>query len=103
MNDGSDPGKHAAPEHIVMAPVKGNSLAEYGIVDGDCLVIDTRLRPDDGGLGLVRCLQGELIAHVIYVGDGSLILYTEAEMLVFSADDEVEVAGRVTAVQHYFG
>lgn len=88
------------PSATFYATVAGDSMSEEGIEDGDLLVVDRSLRPENGDLA-VCCLNGEFTLKRLDMADGGARLrlmpsnrrYRPIEV---TADDSFMVWGIVT-------
>lgn len=80
--------------------VKGVSMRDAGIDDGDLLIIDKSIEPSDGRIA-VCFLDGEFTAKRIRIKDRTVILYPENEAyqpIVVGPENDFVVWGIVTHV-----
>jgi DNA polymerase V len=68
--------KHPAATFFVR--VKGESMIAAGIHDGDILIVDRSLEPQDGSI-VIAALDGELTVKRIRLSAGTLVLVAENE------------------------
>jgi DNA polymerase V len=90
------------PNATFYGRVKGSSMIEAGIEDGDILVIDKSLEPKDGDIA-VCFLDGEFTVKRISNGDDGLYLVPankEFKPIRISEESEFLVWGIVTYVIH---
>lgn len=88
------------PNSTYYGRVRGVSMKNAGIGDGDIMVIDRSIEPRDGKIA-VCYLDGEFTAKRIRVDKGKVILMPENEdysPIVVTADNDFVVWGIVTHV-----
>ncbi|MCM1021491.1 MAG: translesion error-prone DNA polymerase V autoproteolytic subunit [Muribaculum sp.] len=88
------------PASTFYAKVEGLSMAGEGIDEGDILVIDRSLAPENGDLA-VCCVDGEFTLKRIRIVDHNKILLLpsnpEFSPIEISADDDFSIWGIVTS------
>ncbi|NTW51405.1 MAG: translesion error-prone DNA polymerase V autoproteolytic subunit [Chlorobiaceae bacterium] len=90
------------PNATFYGRVKGSSMIDAGIEDGDILVIDKSLEAKDGDIA-VCFIDGEFTVKRISMGDEGLYLVPanqEYKPIRISEDSEFQVWGIVTYVIH---
>ncbi|TCD47161.1 translesion error-prone DNA polymerase V autoproteolytic subunit [Chlorobium sp. N1] len=90
------------PDATFYARVKGSSMIDAGISEGDILVIDRSLEPKDGDIALCF-LDGEFTVKRIARRDGALFLMPENSAfspIRISEESDFQVWGIVTYVIH---
>ncbi|HWR01448.1 MAG TPA: translesion error-prone DNA polymerase V autoproteolytic subunit, partial [Chlorobaculum sp.] len=90
------------PNATFYGRVKGSSMIDAGIEDGDILVIDKSLEPKDGDIA-VCFLDGEFTVKSISTGDDGLYLVPankEFKPIRIGEESEFLVWGIVTYVIH---
>ncbi|MDE6197874.1 MAG: translesion error-prone DNA polymerase V autoproteolytic subunit [Muribaculaceae bacterium] len=86
------------PASTFYGRVSGDSMIDEGIEEGDILVIDRSLEPDDGDLA-VCCLDGEFTLKRIKLSAGTVWLIPSNETfdpILVTPDHRFEVWGVVT-------
>ena len=79
--------------------VKGNSMVDAGIFDGDLLIVDKSLDPQSGDI-IIAVVDGELTVKRLLQRNGSYILKPENSLfkdIVFKDGQELVVWGVVTS------
>jgi len=92
--------EHPAATYFVRA--SGRSMVDAGIHDGDILVVDRAVEPDDGHV-VVAAVDGELAVKRLRRADGEVWLAAENENfedLPVTALNDVTVWGVVTHAVH---
>lgn len=88
------------PASTFYARVEGLSMAGEGIDEGDILVIDRSLAPEEGDLA-VCCVDGEFtLKRIRIVGPDRILLMpsnSEFKPIEITADDEFSIWGIVTS------
>jgi len=94
-------------EHLIRHPsatfygrVKGESMINAGVGDGDILVIDRSLEPEHGKIA-VCFIDGEFTAKRIHVSGGKLLLMpenTKFKPIQVSEESNLKIWGIVTYV-----
>ncbi len=88
------------PASTFYAKVEGLSMSGEGIDEGDILVIDRSLMPEEGDLA-VCCIGGEFTLKRLRMPGGNRIILMpsnpEFEPIEISADDEFSIWGIVTS------
>lgn len=88
------------PEATFFGRVKGLSMKDAGITDGDVLIVDKSVEPRDGMIA-VCFLDGEFTLKRIRIAHNSVTLYPANEQyqpIVVTAENEFLVWGIVTYV-----
>ena len=90
------------PAATFFARAQGKSMTGAGIYDGDLLIIDRSLNPNDGDV-IIALLDGELIVKRLIYGNGAPILHSEHPDyadIKLGSDQQLDVWGVVTEVIH---
>ena len=95
------------PQDIFALRVKGNSMIDSGILDGDYVIVHKQSAPDYDGDTVVILIDGEATVKKLYKeGNGNLRLQPANEtmqpIIVNPAEKQVWVAGRVKGVVRKF-
>jgi DNA polymerase V len=92
------------PASTFFAKVSGDSMCHEGIDDGDLLIIDKSLEPEDGDLA-VCCLDGEFtLKRIKFTGGNRLFLVPSNDrypQIEVTSDNEFVVWGIVTNTIKY--
>ncbi len=82
----------------------GDSMIDAGIREGDVLVVDRSIQPEDNAI-VIACVDGEFTVKYLRM-DGETISLVPANRrfkpIVFKEGMELKVFGVVTAVIHQF-
>ena len=91
------------PATTFFAKVKGNEMAEAGIHDGDFLIIDRSIKPEDGKI-VVASINDELSVKYFRDIDGELYLETQNQQFlpINIGEMEFDILGVVTNIIHSF-
>lgn len=82
--------------------VRGDSMVEAGILDGDVLIVSPAMRVQPGDIAVVQIDRGTTAVKRVYVENDRVILQSanhHYKPLVLSYPDEVEILGKVILVR----
>ena len=88
--------KHFDKDALFALKVKGESMKDCGILDGDYVVIDHRSNADDGEI-IAAMIEGEATVKVFYKKDGKFILEPRNPAFSPIVVESVDVIGKVIA------
>ena len=92
----------ARPAATYFVRAQGDSMVGAGVQDGDLLVVDRSLEPEDGSI-VIACVDGEFTVKT-YRRDRSGVRLEAANPayppILFAGEMELRVFGVVTAVVH---
>ena len=92
----------ARPAATYFVRAQGDSMVGVGVQDGDLLVVDRSLEPEDGSI-VIACVDGEFTVKT-YRRDRSGVRLEAANPayppILFAGEMELRVFGVVTAVVH---
>jgi DNA polymerase V len=94
--------KHPASTFLVRA--KGNSMINRGIQDGDILVVDKSLKPENNSI-VIAYIDGEFTVKRFAKEKNSIVLYpanSEYKPIKIDCDNDFLVWGVVTYVLHQY-
>lgn len=83
-------------DNLFSLKVKGESMKDCGILDGDYVVIDHRSNAEDGEI-IAAMIDGEATVKVFYKRDGKFVLEPRNPAFSPIVSDEVTVIGKVIA------
>ena len=82
----------------------GNSMVDAGIQEGDILVVDRSIQPENNAI-VIACVDNEFTVKYLRIDDGTVSLVPanrRYKPITFSEGMELKVFGVVTAVIHQF-
>lgn len=82
----------------------GNSMVDAGIQEGDILVVDRSIQPENNSI-VIACVDNEFTVKYLRIDDGTVSLVPanrRYKPITFSEGMELKVFGVVTAVIHQF-
>jgi SOS-response transcriptional repressor LexA len=82
--------------------VKGDSMVDAGILDGDTLIVSPATQAASGDVAVVRINRSNTGVKKVFIEPGRIILQamnSNYKPLVFSYPDEVEILGKVILVR----
>jgi len=82
--------------------VKGDSMTEAGILDGDVLIVSPSTRVVDGDIAVVQIGSRETTVKIVYFEDDSLLLQpanSAYKPTILKYPSEVEILGKVVLVR----
>jgi SOS-response transcriptional repressor LexA len=82
--------------------VKGDSMVEAGILDGDLLIVSPNTRVVDGDIAVVQMNRRENTCKVVYFEEDSLLLQpanSAYKPIVLRYPDQVQILGKVVLVR----
>ncbi len=85
--------------------VKGDSMVDAGILDGDVLVVSPSTKVSDGDIAVVQIGHRETTVKVVYFEEDRLILQSansRYKPMVLKYPEEVEILGKVILVRRKF-
>lgn len=94
--------KHPASTFLVRA--KGNSMTDKGIQDGDILIVDRSLKPENNSI-VIAYIDGEFTVKKFVKENNKVILYpanTNYKPIQVNSEDDFMVWGVVTYVLHQY-
>ena len=92
----------ARPAATYFVRAQGDSMSGAGVQDGDLLVVDRSLEPEDGSM-VIACVDGEFTVKTYRQNRGGVRLEAANPAyppIRFSGEMELRVFGVVTAVVH---
>ena len=92
----------ARPAATYFVRAQGDSMAGAGVQDGDLLVVDRSLEPEDGSM-VIACVDGEFTVKTYRRDRGGVRLEAANPAyppIAFAGEMELRVFGVVTAVVH---
>lgn len=92
----------ARPAATYFVRAQGDSMSGAGVQDGDLLVVDRSLEPEDGSM-VIACVDGEFTVKTYRQDRGGVRLEAANPAyppIRFSGEMELRVFGVVTAVVH---
>ncbi len=92
--DIAPPGYERA--NLFALKVKGDSMKDCGIVDGDIVIIDKRSDADDGEI-VAAMIDGEATVKAFYRREGSFVLEPRNSDFPLIITDNVTILGKVVA------
>lgn len=90
------------PAATFFARVRGNTLKEYGISDGDILVVDSAVEPKNGKI-VVASINNELTVKIYREIEGNIYLESDQKKFIPVEIDtyfKFNILGTVTKVIH---
>ena len=94
-------------EHVISNPAatyfaraEGDSMRDFGITDGDLLIVDRSLSAGDGDVVIVA-LHGELVCKQLDLTGRRLLSANSAYAPITTGDLELVIEGVVTHALHY--
>ena len=88
------------PENLFALNVKGESMIDAGILDGDVVIVDKRTYAENGEI-VVALIEDEATVKTFYKEDGHYRLQPENDTMEPIIVDEVVILGKVVAVMRY--
>jgi|GEM_PF-628064 len=85
--------------------VKGDSMVEAGILDGDVLVVSPSSNVEDGDIAVVQVNRRETTVKIVYYQGDYLLLQPancRYKAMLLKYPDEVEILGKVILVRRKF-
>lgn len=85
--------------------VKGDSMIQAGILDGDTLIVSPATKVADGDIAVVQIGRKETTVKIVYFEGKSLLLQpanSQYKPVVLKYPEEVEILGRVILVRRKF-
>jgi len=85
--------------------VRGDSMVEAGILDGDTLIVSPSTKVADGDIAVVQINRRETTVKIVYFEGDNLLLQpanTQYKPMLLKYPDEVEILGRVILVRRKF-
>ncbi len=85
--------------------VKGDSMVEAGILDGDILIVSPNTKVNDGDIAVVQINKRETTVKVVYFEGDHLLLQaanSNYKPILLKYPDEVEILGKVILVRRKF-
>jgi len=85
--------------------VKGDSMIEVGILDGDVLIVSPATRVEDGDIAVVQVNRRETTVKIVYFEGDCLLLQpanSHFKAVLLKYPDEVEIMGKVILVRRKF-
>lgn len=91
-------------DEVYMLTVQGDSMIEAGIHDGDILVVDRSLQPEDGDIVVAITQQDSATVKRIYREEDHVRLQPENQLYepILLPYDEVDIAGKVIGLMRRF-
>lgn len=83
-------------DNLFLLKVKGESMRDCGILDGDYVVIDHRNNAEDGEI-VAAMIDGEATVKVFYKKDGRFVLEPRNPAFSPIVTDDVTILGKVIA------
>ncbi len=77
------------PDHTFYARARGEAMRDYGIFDGDLLIVDRKLKPSQGSL-VIAAQDGELLCRELDLRNSRLVC-KDSELPELSLDDSVDL------------
>lgn len=84
--------------------VKGSSMLDAGIMEGDYLVVDRSIKPSDGKI-VVVAIDGQVTVKKLHVKNGKASLFAGNALypaIEINENSTVEIFGVVVSVTHLF-
>ncbi len=88
-------------ENLFALRVKGESMTEVGILDGDTVIVDKRSYADNGEI-VVALVEDEATVKTFYKEDGHYRLQPENKMMEPIIVEDVSILGKVVASLRFF-
>ncbi len=85
--------------------VKGDSMVDAGILEGDVLIVSPSSKVSDGDIAVVQINRRETTVKVVYFEDNYLLLQaanSRYKPMILKYPDEVEILGKVILVRRKF-
>ena len=85
--------------------VKGESMIEVGILDGDWIIVDRNLPVNDGDIGVFFLENGlATVKQIFYEGDKIRLQPANKSMQpMYTSNNELKMQGKVVGIMRYYG
>lgn len=95
------PTHNVSDKKLFALRVKGDSMVEIGINDGDIVIVEQRPDAENGQI-VAAMIEGEATVKRFYAEDGHYRLQPENSTMNPIIVNEVEILGRVISSQRYY-